>query len=288
MSSAMTIYILSFVLPLVVLVPTLAGKDRGGWSHQLSLNTNFLSNHGNTIKGSAADVQKVATFLELMQSNERTKYIVDHAVVDASPRMSSVDCAFTAKSQSRVVLLQQCIRDTVLSRLPTYFNDMRLDNPYSSAIKKHKQYNVSRSLVNPYVHRSDSSPGEFLFYYVVTIFNNNNDEEMEVVAHKVSPIVTADSGMTGPVTPVDTAIFVKDNGHDDTHSTDGVYSFDREEEVAHECVLDDCMLSIDGHVEMYIFHWVRTSSSSVDWDGVRNAGTQHRRPLLVFSKKAVR
>eukprot|EP01071_Lankesteria_metandrocarpae_P009334 Lankesteria_metandrocarpae@DN5179_c0_g2_i1.p1 len=138
-------------------------------------------------------------------------------------------------------------------------------------------------LENPFITDNVKDlDSEKLSFYVVTIVKIGDD--VEFVGHTFTPVASV-YGKTAIVSPVKTAVFVKDHTAGDPHSTDGVYSFTADGEVARECVLDEVFYSTDESVQMMIFHTIRTPSSNADWDNVRNADRYGTGPLFVLSKE---
>eukprot|EP01071_Lankesteria_metandrocarpae_P010968 Lankesteria_metandrocarpae@DN5391_c0_g1_i3.p1 len=244
---------------------------------------------------------KVSAFLELIQANPRTKEIMKKAKVHSHELLNMVDDAFYwtfgTPHHTSMERLRKFIKDEMVDHISDNTVDFCLNSDRKRDLRVEGMLNRHKvvGMANPYVTCTRSAysndkvyaTDNILSYYIVTIFTKFN--LVEFVAHKWTPLVGSRLwGGSETLTPVDTAVFLKDNTGGGPHSTDGVFAFYSEQKIAHECVLDDAFVSEEGHVQVYVFHWIRTSSSDADWDNVKNADHDERRPLLVLSKEKVR
>eukprot|EP01071_Lankesteria_metandrocarpae_P010969 Lankesteria_metandrocarpae@DN5391_c0_g1_i5.p1 len=251
------------------------------------------------IRSTADNELKVSAFLELIQANPRTKEVMKKAKVHTGLSFAENEFSFTPKriKHTSMERLRKFIKNEMVKHISDNTvdfclnSDRKHDLTVEGMLNRHKVVGMA----NPYVTCTRSAysndkvyaTDNILSYYIVTIFTKFN--LVEFVAHKWTPLVGSRLwGGSETLTPVDTAVFLKDNTGGGPHSTDGVFAFYSEQKIAHECVLDDAFVSEEGHVQVYVFHWIRTSSSDADWDNVKNADHDERRPLLVLSKEKVR
>eukprot|EP01071_Lankesteria_metandrocarpae_P001595 Lankesteria_metandrocarpae@DN1674_c0_g1_i2.p1 len=296
------IYIFLLVLPLLVTVPTMAMESGGGGTKGVGgrRRSRFGGKVVNTADSKLSDTersrkvnaystttttqesaQKAAAFLELMDLNRKTKDIVRNPTVDTSEAMINVSRALAFDPK---VDTQDQLREYIKSMLTERFTDY-LDaganakgvDPVSVAGSQNTLNGLTTPLDTPYlkecdgIHHNDRTSSS----YVVTIFK----DQLEFEAHKFTPCQFNSGLLSGVVVPVRGAF---------TNCTaeEGVFAFTPEsgyQRKSHECVLHDALVSEDGCVQVYIFHWIHrinTSGTYDDWDEVKK--------VVSLSKGAVR
>eukprot|EP01071_Lankesteria_metandrocarpae_P011668 Lankesteria_metandrocarpae@DN5460_c1_g1_i12.p1 len=295
MNSAMMIHIFFLVVPLLVMVPTLAMKINGdaviadtvtaesgrrsrrasgaAESPTLAMKINGDAVIADTVTAesgrrsrrasgtaeSPTDTQKVDAFLNVMNANERTKEIADGPEVDTSDRMNNVVSTYASNAVNSESVLKEYIKEKITDEIASGFN----------------------------VHHTREYPGNLwqrVGRYVVTVYNNTSGYRFKV--HEFNVYVQKDrvAELVGDVNEVAVAVFPKSKTiMFPSTPAKGVFVFLNSPKVARECVLERSLVSNDRSVQLYIFHWETSSFNTYDAENVEKYGAGVHTSVMVLS-----
>eukprot|EP01071_Lankesteria_metandrocarpae_P011666 Lankesteria_metandrocarpae@DN5460_c1_g1_i1.p1 len=261
MNSAMMIYIFFLVVPLLVMVPTLAMKINGDdvIAETVAPESGRRSRRASGTAESPTDTQKVDAFLKLMNANETTKAIADNPEVDTSNRMNNVVNTYASNAANSESVLKEYIKDKITDDITSGFN----------------------------VHHIRRYPDDFwqrMGRYVVTVYNNTSGYRFKV--HEYKPYLQKDglAELVGDVDEVGAAVFSKYKTiMFPSTPTKGVFVFINSPKVARKCVLERSLVSNDRSVQLYIFDWEISSFNTYDAENVEKYGAGVHTSVMVLS-----
>eukprot|EP01071_Lankesteria_metandrocarpae_P011671 Lankesteria_metandrocarpae@DN5460_c1_g1_i3.p1 len=209
---------------------------------------------------SPTDTQKVDAFLKLMNANETTKAIADNPEVDTSNRMNNVVNTYASNAANSESVLKEYIKDKITDEI--------IGNLY---------------LLHTSNGRYPDSFWQRMQRYVVTVYNNTSGYRFKV--HEYNDY--AQNGVVGAFVDVKemaAAVFSKSKTIVfPSTPTKGVFVFLNSPKVARKCVLERSLVSNDRSVQLYIFHWERSSFNTYDAENVEKYGAGVHASVMVLS-----